>query len=438
MLKPYTHEDRQKRSVIIKDNRNRNETNHLTEEELKSKDLIWKKNEIRWRLLSTGYSTHIPVEDQRATIDLAFRMWSEVTPLKFVEDLTGDIRHVDIEVEFGRGSHGNCKQDFDGQGGEVAHSWVGGNMHFDDDENYKSIKTRSTDGIYLLRIAVHEIGHVLGLPHTNKTYSIMYAIYNKLNSKPSFELNPLDRKAVQAIYGRCVCKGKFSTVLDWVRKRPDNSFIFNTYFFRDNHYWMYENHANRTRYGDPLRIAREWSGVPNLVDGYAHIWYIAGSAIVDKAYFFKGEKFYAYDSDEDSVLEGYPKDIKEGFGPMEGKTDVIPDNIDTVYFDMRDKNLYFFKHDMVYIYDPKMENGTSGCCVRIRKITEEFPPVDGEEPLPSDLDAVYYSYKDQAIYFIKDEYVWKNVKFHLRQKQIVNGVKKEGLWYNKWFDICDI
>ena len=77
-------------------------------------------------------------------------------------------------------------------------------------------------------------------------------------------------------------------VFDWVRKRPDNQFIYNTYFFRSTQYWMYENHAHRTRYGDPLYIAREWEGVPSDVDGYAHVWYFNGSSIVNDALFFKG------------------------------------------------------------------------------------------------------------------------------------------------------
>lgn len=51
---------------------------------------------------------------------------------------------------------------------------------------------------------------------------------------------------------------------------------------------MYENHANRTRYGDPLYIALEWKGVPNYVDGYAHVWFYSGKLITDAAYFFKG------------------------------------------------------------------------------------------------------------------------------------------------------
>ena len=63
----------------------------------------FEKQVIKWRLLQSGYSTRIPVEDQRATIDLAFRMWSEVIPLEFVEETSGDIASVDIEVAFGTG-----------------------------------------------------------------------------------------------------------------------------------------------------------------------------------------------------------------------------------------------------------------------------------------------------------------------------------------------
>ena len=51
---------------------------------------------------------------------------------------------------------------------------------------------------------------------------------------------------------------------------------------------MYENHANRTRYGDPLYITNEWGGIPDEPDGYAHIWYFSGSLVVDLAFFFKG------------------------------------------------------------------------------------------------------------------------------------------------------
>lgn len=47
------------------------------------------------------------------------------------------------------------------------------------------------------------------------------------------------------------------------------------------------------------------------------------------------------------MYDGWPRLITEDFGPKPDETEGIPANIDTVYFDMRDRNLYFFKGDMV-------------------------------------------------------------------------------------------
>lgn len=81
-----------------------------------------------------------------------------------------------------------------------------------------------------------------------------------------------------------ICDGGFDTVYDWVRRRPDGQLIYNTYFFREDHYWMYENRHNRTRYGDPLKIVPEWKGIPARLDGFVHIW----TYTQDVMYFFKG------------------------------------------------------------------------------------------------------------------------------------------------------
>lgn len=91
-----------KRSVNIRENIVNNTFNNKASPLEGQK---FEKQVIKWRLLESGYSTRIPVEDQRATIDLAFRMWSEVIPLEFVEETSGDIASVDIEVAFGTGKY---------------------------------------------------------------------------------------------------------------------------------------------------------------------------------------------------------------------------------------------------------------------------------------------------------------------------------------------
>jgi len=86
-----------------------------------------------------------------------------------------------------------------------------------------------------------------------------------------------------------VCKGRFTTAFDWIRKEKtpygEVAIRFNTYFMRDGSYWLYENRNNRTRFGDPVALQTGWRGIPmNGVDAYVHVW----SRKKDAVYFFKG------------------------------------------------------------------------------------------------------------------------------------------------------
>lgn len=142
-----------------------------------------------------------------------------------------------------------------------------------------------------------------------------------LPQESGFEMDWMDRKAVQHLYGtqsqhhlvdthrdivsvlfyKCFffamclcatsggCKGRFNTAFDWIRKEktPYGEVVirFNTYFMRDGWYWLYENRNNRTRFGDPVVLQAGWRGIPSDgVDAYVHVW----SRKMDAVYFFKG------------------------------------------------------------------------------------------------------------------------------------------------------
>ena len=85
----------------------------------------------------------------------------------------------DIEIRFESGEHGDGDA-FDKSGGTLAHAFfprqgrASGDMHFDDDEFWT---LGSFSGINLTQVAVHEIGHSLGLEHTNVRGAIMFPSY---------------------------------------------------------------------------------------------------------------------------------------------------------------------------------------------------------------------------------------------------------------------
>ncbi|XP_062901227.1 matrix metalloproteinase-21-like [Mobula hypostoma] len=395
--------------------------------------LAFTKSRLRWRILDEGYSSQLTIDDQKMILRLAFRMWSEVTPLIFIEDLTSPASEIDIKLGFGTKRHLGCSQVFDGTGQEYAHAWRLGDVHFDDDEHF--VKPSSNEGISLLTVAVHEIGHVLGLPHIQRAGSIMHPNYIPHDSK-ELELDWFDRKAIQQIYG--VCEGSFNTVFDWVR-REENTFgevtyRFNTYFMRRNWYWMYENRFNRTRYGDPIPLVVGWRGLPAAnIDGFAHIW----TWNKDITLFFKGTMYWQYDNDSDRAYsedpEGnrYPRPISQGFPGVQAP-------IDTVFFDKRDHCLYFFRGFNVTAFSVQL-NATMPEFPK--RIIDVFPAiVEGDHPL-GQLDAAYYSYTYAATFLFKGTAYWRVVNEEDRESNAslpLNGLLPHHRVTDRWFDICEV
>ncbi|KFK44477.1 hypothetical protein AALP_AA1G261400 [Arabis alpina] len=143
-------------------------------------------------------------EEVKNVFSRAFVRWAEVTPLTFTRAesfLTADIR-----VGFYSGDHGDGEP-FDGVMGTLAHAFSppSGHFHLDGDENWV-VSDSGGDGflsvtaaVDLESVAVHEIGHILGLGHSSVQDSIMYPTIT--TGRRKVDLTSDDVEGVQYLYG---------------------------------------------------------------------------------------------------------------------------------------------------------------------------------------------------------------------------------------------
>lgn len=150
----------------------------------------------------------VPELQIRTAIEEALSVWAEVAPLHFTE-VPDDGLNYGYASEFGtlrfRHIYINGPDPETGAPTTKAQarfpgtSLFSGDVDFDRGDPWALVGTTSEPDI--LGAAIHEIGHTLGLTHTNVTTANMYWIFKRHTGPGSGQLEPDDIAAIQSIYG---------------------------------------------------------------------------------------------------------------------------------------------------------------------------------------------------------------------------------------------
>lgn len=124
----------------------------------------------------------LPADAAKAEIVRAYSEWAKYAKLTFTLSNDANGKRT-LAVLFASGEHGDGYP-FDGPGGVLAHTFypfpvnpepIAGDMHFDNDDNWKI-----GANIDLFSIALHETGHALGLGHSDKPGDVMFPYYRRV------------------------------------------------------------------------------------------------------------------------------------------------------------------------------------------------------------------------------------------------------------------
>nr|XP_061812346.1 matrix metalloproteinase-15-like [Nerophis lumbriciformis] len=168
----------------------------------------WDKDDITYSILDQQIPSSLGAERTYDAIRRAFDVWQSATALTFRElpakhGNSSQAQLADILLLFASGFHGDMSL-FDGEGGSLAHAYypgpaMGGDTHFDADEPW-TLDSPNHQGIDLFLVAVHELGHALGLEHSENPNAIMAPFYQWIHTQ-NFTLHEDDIKGIQHIYG---------------------------------------------------------------------------------------------------------------------------------------------------------------------------------------------------------------------------------------------
>uniref|UniRef100_A0A3Q3FXA7 Matrix metalloproteinase-20-like n=1 Tax=Labrus bergylta TaxID=56723 RepID=A0A3Q3FXA7_9LABR len=290
----------------------------------------WKNHTITYMIAK--YTPDMKREDVEKSFSSAIKMWSDESPLRFIKVNHGK---ADIVFSFAVGTHGDFFP-FDGPRGVLAHAFqpgegMGGDVHFDEDETWTAGN--------LFAVAAHELGHSLGLTHSQDRSAIMYPNY-RYQSNTQYSLSKDDALGIQALYGKptrqeetqaapqklpkywldfqsenttlhlnyspvqlkCCSSCKRLTELGCACGMSQNAVTWLCVFFPGHKYWVVQRLKMKSQAGSIYEYG--FSSRVRQVDAAVHI------TEYGKTVFFIGEVYYRFDERKRIMDPGFPRLIQ--------------------------------------------------------------------------------------------------------------------------------